>query len=162
MGWVTYSSSRLKVPIICEGIPGHHPLFFNLSLFFSLCLPTFLVSLSVFCARKSCLLESLFLDKNSNQIDSLILNHIIFILCNGSSIGWVAVAVANASGVDGRFCCSGGSIGRGGGGCSGGSAAVWWLDFGGGLMMVPPPPTGRWRGGGATPPPLTSAAVIPP
>jgi hypothetical protein len=65
------------------------------------------VPLSVFFASKFCLPESLFLDKNSNQslfldenlnqIDSLILNLIIFILCNGSSIGWVAVAVADAS-----------------------------------------------------------------
>ncbi len=65
--------------------------------------------LSVFFARKFCLPESLFLDensnqslfldKNSNQIDSLILNLIIFILCDGSSIGWVAVAVANASSI---------------------------------------------------------------
>jgi hypothetical protein len=79
-------------------------------LFFSLCLPPFLVSLSVFSARKFCLLESLFLDKNS---DSLYLNLIIFILCDGYSIGW-AVAVADAGGVDGRFCCCGGSICRGG------------------------------------------------
>ncbi len=65
--------------------------------------------LSVFFARKFCLPESLFLNensnqslflnKNSNQIDSLILNLIIFILCDGSSIGWVAVAVANASSI---------------------------------------------------------------
>jgi hypothetical protein len=65
-----------------------------------------LVPLSVFLARKFCLPESLFLDKNSNQslfLDknskqnySLILNLIIFILCDGSSIGWVVVAVANA------------------------------------------------------------------
>jgi hypothetical protein len=62
-----------------------------------------------FFARKFCLPESLFLkknsnqslflDKNSNQIDSLILNLIIFILCDGSSIGWVAVAVADASSI---------------------------------------------------------------
>jgi hypothetical protein len=77
--------------------------------FFSLCLLPFLVPLSVFFARKFCLPESLFLDKNSNQslfldknsnqIDSLILNLIIFILCNGSSIGWVAVAVADVSSI---------------------------------------------------------------
>ncbi len=42
--------------------------------------------------------QSLFLDKNSNQIDLLILNLIILILCDGSSIGWVAVAVADAGG----------------------------------------------------------------
>jgi hypothetical protein len=64
------------------------------------------VPLSKFFVRKFCLPESLFLnknsnqslffDKNSNQIDLLILYLIIFILCNGSSIGWVAVAVANA------------------------------------------------------------------
>jgi hypothetical protein len=69
-----------------------------------------LVPLSVFFARKLPLPESLFLDKklnqslfldkNSNQIDSLILYLIIFILCNGSSIGWVAVAVADASSID--------------------------------------------------------------
>jgi hypothetical protein len=68
-----------------------------------------LVPLSVFFARKFRLPESLFLDKNSNQslfldensnqIDSLILNLIIFILCDGSSIGWVAVAVADASSI---------------------------------------------------------------
>jgi hypothetical protein len=67
------------------------------------------VPLSVFFARKFRLPESLFLDeksnqilfldRNSNQIDSLILNLIIFILCNGSSIGWVAVAVADASSI---------------------------------------------------------------
>jgi uncharacterized membrane protein len=66
-----------------------------------------LVPLSVFFARKFHLPESLFLDKNSNQslfldensnqIDSLILNLIVFILCDGSSIGWVAVVVADAS-----------------------------------------------------------------
>jgi hypothetical protein len=43
--------------------------------------------------------QSLFLNKNSNQIDLLILNLIIFVLCNGSSIGWVAVAVADASSI---------------------------------------------------------------
>jgi hypothetical protein len=96
-------------PIICQGIPGHHPPFFDLSSFFSLCLPPFLVPLSIFFARKFCLPESLFLDKNSNQslflnknsnqIDSSILNLIIFILCDGSSIGWVAVAVADASSI---------------------------------------------------------------
>ncbi len=69
--------------------------------------------------------QSIFLNKNSNQIDLLILNLIIFILYDGSSIGWVAVAVADAGGVDGRFCCGGGSIGHGGGGCGGGGAAVW-------------------------------------
>jgi hypothetical protein len=77
--------------------------------FFSLCLPPFLVPLSVFFARKFRLPESLFLDKNlnqslfldenSNQIDGLILYLIIFILCDGSSIGWVAVAVADASSI---------------------------------------------------------------
>ncbi len=98
-----------KVPIICQGIPGRHPPFFDLSPFFSLCLPPFLVPLSIFFARKFCLHESLFLDKNSNQsifldknsnqIDLLILNLIIFILCDGSSIGWVAVVVADASSI---------------------------------------------------------------
>jgi hypothetical protein len=77
--------------------------------FFSLCLPPFLVPLSIFFVRKFCLPESIFLDKNSNQslfldensnqIDSIILNLIIFILCNGSSIGWVAVVVADASSI---------------------------------------------------------------
>jgi hypothetical protein len=67
------------------------------------------VPLSIFFARKFCLPESLFLnenlnqslflDENSNQIDSLILYLIIFILCNGSSIGWVAVAVVDASSI---------------------------------------------------------------
>jgi hypothetical protein len=67
------------------------------------------VPLSVFFASKFRLPEnlflnknlnqSLFLDKNSNQIDLLILFLIIFILCNGSSIGWVAVAVADASSI---------------------------------------------------------------
>jgi hypothetical protein len=99
----------VRVPIICQGIPGRHPPFFDLSPFFSLCLPPFLVPLSVFFARQFCLPrslflnkisnQSLFLDKNSNQIDLLILNLIIFILCDGSSIGWVAVAVANASSI---------------------------------------------------------------
>ena len=65
--------------------------------------------LSVFFPRKFHLHESLFLNKNlnqsrfldkiSNQIDSLILYLIIFILCDGSSIGWVAVAVADASSI---------------------------------------------------------------
>ncbi len=97
------------VPIICQCIPGRHPPFLDLSPFFSLCLPPFLVPLSVFFARKFRLPESLFLDKksnqslfldkNSNQIDSLILNLIIFILCDGSSIGWVAVVVADASSI---------------------------------------------------------------
>jgi hypothetical protein len=93
-------------------LPRHYwpsPPFFDLSPFFSLCLPPFLVPLSVFFARKFHLPESLFLDKNlnqslfldknSNQIDLLILYLIIFILCNGSSIGWVAVAVAGASSI---------------------------------------------------------------
>jgi hypothetical protein len=101
--------TRPLVPIICQCIPGHHPPFFDLSPFFSLCLLPFLVPLSIFFARKFCLPESLFLDKNSNQIlfldensnqiDSLILNLIIFILCNCSSIGWVVVVVANASSI---------------------------------------------------------------
>jgi hypothetical protein len=79
------------------------------------------VPLSEFFARKFHLHESLFLDKNlnqsrfldkiSNQIDSLILYLIIFILCNRSSFGWVAVAVADAGGVDGWFRCGAGSIG---------------------------------------------------
>ncbi len=43
--------------------------------------------------------QSLFLSKNSNQNDLLILYHIIFILCDGSSIGWVAVAVADANSI---------------------------------------------------------------
>jgi hypothetical protein len=64
------------------------------------------VPLSIFFARKFCLPElildenlnqSLFLDENSNQFFLLILYLIIFILCDGSSIGWVAVAVADAS-----------------------------------------------------------------
>jgi hypothetical protein len=97
------------VPIICQCIPGHHPPFFDLLPFFFSLSPTILVPLSVIFARKFCLPESLFLDKNSNQslfldkksnqIDWLILNLIIFILCDGSSIGWVAVAVADASSI---------------------------------------------------------------
>ncbi len=65
--------------------------------------------LSVFFARKFRLPESLFLDenlnqslildKNSNQIDLLYLHLIFFISCNVSSIGWVAVAVADASSI---------------------------------------------------------------
>ncbi len=92
-----------------------------IAIFFCLCVPPFLVPLSVFFARKFCLHESLFLDKKSNQsrfldkisnqIDSLILYLIIFILCDRSSFGWVAVAVADAGGVDGRFRCGAGSIG---------------------------------------------------
>ncbi len=124
------------VPIICQGIPARHPLFFDLSLFFFSLSPAIFGFPFRVCARKYRLLESLFLDKNSNQIDLLILNLIIFILCDGSSIGWVAVAVADAGGVDGRFRCGGGSICRSGGGCGGGGAAVWGLDFGGGLMTV--------------------------
>jgi hypothetical protein len=81
-----------------------------------------LVPLSIFFARKFCLPESLFLDENSNQslflnknsiqIDLLILNLIIFILCewlfhwmgavavaDASSIGWVALAVSVAAAV---------------------------------------------------------------
>jgi hypothetical protein len=89
--------------------------------FFRLCVLPFLVPLSVFFKQKFCLHESLFLDKNlnqscfldiiSNQIDSLILYLIIFILCDHSSFGWVAVVVADAGGVDGRFRCSDGSVG---------------------------------------------------
>ncbi len=52
------------------------------------------------------MLESLFLNKNSNQIDLLILNLIIFILCDGSSIGWVAVAVAGAGGWTAGFAAA--------------------------------------------------------
>jgi hypothetical protein len=58
--------------------------------------PSFWVSLSILCARKLLLLKSLFLDKNLNQIDSIIPTLIIFILRNASSIGWVVVAVAVA------------------------------------------------------------------
>ncbi len=47
--------------------------------------------------RKLRLLKSLFLDKNLNQIDSLIHILVIFILRNASSIGWMAVAVAAGS-----------------------------------------------------------------
>ena len=50
--------------------------------------------------------QSLFLNKNSNQIDSLILNLIIFILCDGSSIGWVVVAVADAGGWTAGFAAA--------------------------------------------------------
>ncbi len=98
-----------QVLIICQGIPGRHPPFFDLWPFFSLCLPAFSVPLSILFARKFCLLESLFLDENlnqrlfldeySNQIDSLYLHLIFFILCDGSSIGWVVVAVADASSI---------------------------------------------------------------
>jgi hypothetical protein len=49
---------------ICQGIPDHHPPFFDLSSFFSLCLPPFMVPLSIFFASNICLPESLFLDKN--------------------------------------------------------------------------------------------------
>jgi hypothetical protein len=86
--------------------------------FFSLCLLPFFVPLSILFARKFCLPESLFFDKNSNeslflyknsnQIDLLILNLIIFILCNCSSIGWVAVAVAGGGVRGGRRCSAGG------------------------------------------------------
>ncbi len=47
------------------------PIFRSIAIFCSLCLPPFLVPLSVFFARKFCLPESLFLDKNLNQIDLL-------------------------------------------------------------------------------------------
>jgi hypothetical protein len=80
----------------------------SIAIFFCLCVPPFLVPLSVFFAQKFCLHESLFLDKKlnqscflnkiSNQIDLLILYLIIFILCNRSSFGLVAVAVADAGG----------------------------------------------------------------
>ncbi len=62
--------------------------------------------LSVFFARKFRLFECLFLDKNSNQIDSLILNLIIFILGDGSSIGWVVVVVADAGGWTAGFAAA--------------------------------------------------------
>jgi hypothetical protein len=121
-------TTTLRFRLFAKAFLAVTPYFLIYRYFFSLCLPPFLVSLSVFCARKYRLLESLFLDKNSNQIDSLILNLIIFILCDGSSIGWVAVGVADAGGVDGLFCCGGGSICCGGGGCGGGGAAVWgWI-----------------------------------
>jgi hypothetical protein len=96
-------------------------IFPSIAIFFCLCVPPFLVPLSIFFARKFYLHESLFLDKNSNQscfldkisnqIDSLILYLIIIILCNRSFFGWVAVAVVDAGGVDGRFRCGAGSIG---------------------------------------------------
>ncbi len=96
-------------PIICQGIPGRHPPFFDLlPFFFSLSPPIFGAPFCIFCKKgsfpESLFLnknsnQSLFLDENSNQIDSLILNLIIFILCNGSSIGWVVVAVADASSI---------------------------------------------------------------
>ncbi len=83
------------VLIICQGISGHCPPFFHLSPFYCLCVPPFLVPLSVFLARKFRFHESLFLDKNLNQscfldkifnqIDSLILYLIIFILWVGGS-----------------------------------------------------------------------------
>ncbi len=114
---ILLTQSRLTVPIICQGISGRRAPFFHLSPFFCLCVPPFLVPLSIFFTQKFCLHESLFLDKNlnqsrfldkiSNQIDSLILYLIIFILCNCSSFGWVAVAVAVpiiCQGISGRRC----------------------------------------------------------
>ncbi len=84
------------------------PIFQSIAIFFSLSPAIFGAPFRIFC-EKVCLPESLFLDKNlnqslflnenSNQIDSLILYLIIFILCDGSSIGWVAVAVADASSI---------------------------------------------------------------
>jgi hypothetical protein len=79
-----------------------------LPFFFSLSLAIFGSPIRLFCKKvwlpESLFLkensnQSLFLDKNSNQIDSLIRNLIIFILCDGSSIGWVAVVVADASSI---------------------------------------------------------------
>jgi len=98
------------IPIICQGIPGHHPLFFDLLPFFFLSVSRhFWCTFPYFLQESFCLPESLFLDENSNQslflnensnqIDLLILNLIIFILCDGSSIGWVAVAVVDASSI---------------------------------------------------------------
>ncbi len=68
------------VPIICQGIPGHRPPYFYLLPFLSCFLLPFWVSLSVFCARKLCLLKSFFLNKKIYQMDSLIPTLIIFIL----------------------------------------------------------------------------------
>ncbi len=64
------------VPIICQGIPGHHLPFLYLSSYF--CLP-FWVSLSVLRARKILLHKNLFLDQNLNQIDSIILHNFYFV-----------------------------------------------------------------------------------
>jgi hypothetical protein len=46
--------------------------------------------------------------------NSLNLIIFIYVMALGSSIGWVAVAVANAGGADSQFFCSGGSICHGG------------------------------------------------
>ncbi len=73
--------------IACLGshyLPMHSwpspPIFLSIAIFLSCFVLPFWVSLSVFCARKLCLLKSLFLDKNLNRIDSLIPTLIIFIL----------------------------------------------------------------------------------
>ncbi len=97
------------VPIIFQGIPGHHPPFFNLSPFFLSVSRHFWCPFPYFLQESFvCLIvsfstknsnQSFFLDKNSNQIGSIILNLIIFILCDGSSIEWVVVAVADASSI---------------------------------------------------------------
>jgi hypothetical protein len=68
-----------------------------IAIFFCLCVPPFLVPLSVFFAQKFCLHESLFLDKKlnqscfldkiSNQIDSLILYLIVFIYAIALPLG---------------------------------------------------------------------------
>ncbi len=130
-----------------------------------------MVPLSVFFARKFCLPErfflnknlnqSLFLDKNSIQIDSLILYLIIFILCDGSSIGWVAVAVAVPLPLVGlrwrcpwqpplqcwrskRLRCIFGSMG---GGCGGGPKGVAQASCDRGSGGSSPPPFFLfWRG----------------
>ena len=62
------------------------PIFLPIAIFLCRFVPPFWVSLSVLCARKLLLLKSLFLDTNSNQIDSIIPHN----------FGWAAVAVAVA------------------------------------------------------------------
>ncbi len=47
-----------------------------------------------------------FLTKIQIKLIRLYLNFIIFILCNGSSIGWVAVAVADAGGWTAGFAAA--------------------------------------------------------
>ncbi len=70
--WGSYYLSRHSWP--------SPPMFLSIAFFLSFFLLPFWVSLSVFRARKLCLLKSLFLDKKLYRIDSLIPTLIIFIL----------------------------------------------------------------------------------
>ncbi len=129
--WLRSYSSYTPIPPMTQGsyyLSRHSwpspPIFLSIAIFLSCFLPPFWVSLSVFCARKLHLLKSLFLNKNLNQIDSLIPTLIIFILrwrwwwqwrpqvfCWRSKRAWRLPHWMGGGGGGGCKCCAGGPKG---------------------------------------------------